>query len=206
MALDSTFTNAFNEPFFITRFKYYISNISFTNSLGKETKVADTYFLIDEQDPESKTFTVACPVQQVSAIHFFIGVDSLRNVSGVQTGALDPMNGMFWTWSTGYIMAKMEGTSPLSKAPQQRISFHIGGFKTGENVSKKISLALQQPIDFTRTKTATISISADLNKWFTGKTDIKFADTNFCMNPGELANKIASNYASMFTIDSVKTN
>ena len=206
MVLDSTFTNSFNEPFSVFQLKYYISNISFTDIAGKENKVVDSYFLIDEQNADSKIFTVKTSSQTISAVNFYIGVDSLRNVSGVQTDALDPMNGMFWTWSTGYIMAKFEGTSPVSKAPMNRISFHIGGYKTGQNVAKKISLPLLSPIDLTKENNVTVSISADLDKWFTGITDIKFADVNFCMNPGELANKIAANYAAMFTIASVKAN
>ena len=206
MVLDSTFTNSFNEPFSVFQFKYYISNISVTDAAGNDIKVPDSYFLIDEQNADSKIFTVQTIAQNVSAVNFYIGVDSLRNVSGVQTGALDPMNGMFWTWSTGYIMAKFEGTSPVSKAPMNRISFHIGGFKAGQKVAKKISLPLPKSIDFTKEKKVTINISADLNKWFNGITDLKFAEVNFCMNPGELANKIAANYASMFTIDSIKNN
>jgi hypothetical protein len=61
-------------------------------------------------------------------MEFMIGVDSARNNSGAQTGALDPTNGMFWSWSTGYIMAKFEGTSAQSPAAANALKFHIGGF------------------------------------------------------------------------------
>ena len=40
-----------------------------------------------------------------------LGVDSLRNVTGVQTGALDPAMDMYWTWNTGYVMAKLEAAA-----------------------------------------------------------------------------------------------
>jgi hypothetical protein len=40
-------------------------------------------------------------LKNITAIKFLLGVDSLKNVSGIQTGALDPAKGMFWTWNTG---------------------------------------------------------------------------------------------------------
>ncbi|WP_316930094.1 MbnP family protein, partial [Hymenobacter sp. IS2118] len=38
------------------------------------------------------------PVGDYQSVSFTVGVDSARNVAGAQTGALDPNNGMFWTW------------------------------------------------------------------------------------------------------------
>jgi hypothetical protein len=53
----------------------------------------------------------------ITGIRFLLGVDSARNVSGIQTGALDPARGMFWTWNSGYVMAKIEGSSPSAHVP-----------------------------------------------------------------------------------------
>ena len=39
----------------------------------------------------------------------YLGVDSVLNYNGVHEGALDPINGMYWTWQTGYIHCKLEG-------------------------------------------------------------------------------------------------
>ena len=52
------------------------------------------------------------PAGNYNSLSFLLGVDSMHNVSGAQTGALDPANDMFWTWNSGYVMAKMEGASP----------------------------------------------------------------------------------------------
>ncbi|MES2773565.1 MAG: MbnP family protein [Bacteroidota bacterium] len=202
LQIDSVYQNPFGEPFTVSQLKYYISNVSFSNSDGKEVKVPNTYFLVNEQDSASKNFMVNSLLGTITAVNFYLGVDSLKNVSGVQTNALDPLNGMFWTWSTGYIMAKMEAVSPLSKAPQQRVTYHIGGFKGENNVVKKISLPLSAALKLKPGDTATININADINKWFAGANDIKIADINFCMNPGPLANKIAANYAAMFSVTS----
>lgn len=76
---------------------------------------------------------------QYDSITFLIGVDSLHNVSGAQTGALDPVNDMFWTWNSGYVMAKLEGNSSSSPQMNQKFEYHIGGYSGKHNVVKKLS-------------------------------------------------------------------
>ena len=127
-------------------------------------------------------------------IEFLLGVDSIRNVSGIQTGALDPAKGMFWTWNSGYIMAKLEGESPLANAAGNRFTYHIGGFRFGINTVRKISL------NIANNQNNEIHINADINQWFKSKSEIRIAETNNCQTPGTLAVKFADNYANMFTI------
>jgi hypothetical protein len=52
----------------------------------------------------------------------------LTNDAGVGDKALDPLNGMYWTWNTGYINFKLEGKSSLSGNSNQNFTFHLGGF------------------------------------------------------------------------------
>ncbi len=203
LVLNVPYTNPHGEPVTFIKFKYYISNISLVNLAGNETKLADTYFLIDQENPASTSFEITSIGNEYKTIKFFIGVDSTRNVSGVQTGALDPENGMFWTWNTGYIMAKMEAASSVSTAPLSAVTYHIGGFKTGENSLKQITLNLPKNVLLKTNATSEIVINADAMSWFKGAHDIKIATDAFCMNPGELALKIADNYARMFSINAV---
>ncbi|MEP6727577.1 MAG: MbnP family protein, partial [Bacteroidota bacterium] len=97
---DETYKNNFDEPFVISKFRYYISAISFTDINNRETILPAAYYLVNEADSLSKIIQlpVAAPIKSIS---FIIGVDSIRNISGVQTGSLDPANGMFWTWNSG---------------------------------------------------------------------------------------------------------
>ena len=200
LQLGKDYLNPLGDTFSVTSFKYYIFDISFIEAgTGKKYASPSQYYLINEGDTTSKTIMLQMPPGQYSAISFSLGVDSLHNVSGVQTGALDPINGMFWTWHTGYIMAKLEGKSPASTAPFGNITYHIGGFKTGENVLKQITLPLSNA-NLTAGNTAQLSIAADINVWFKNANDLKIAEQPFCMNPGELALKIADNYAGMFHV------
>lgn len=112
-------------------FKQYLSNIKLHNVDGSTWAVEESYHLLDASD--SATLSIhftGVPVGEYDGMDITFGVDSARNVSGVQTGALDPANEMFWTWNSGYIMVKAEGTSPQSAS--NIFKYHLGGF-TGEN-------------------------------------------------------------------------
>lgn len=198
---DSIYTNQSGETFKVRNYRYYISNIILIDSLNnKSQSFDDQYFLVDEKDDASKKMELATSLQHISGIEFLLGVDSIKNVSGVQTGSLDPAKGMFWTWNTGYVMAKLEGTSPVAKTPGHAFSYHVGGYKPGEAVAKKIHLSLLQ----TNSTNDQIIIAADILKWFNNKHAIKIADVAFCHEPGKLAMQLADNYANMFSIEAVK--
>ena len=62
-------------------------------------------------------------------IKFNLGIDSLTNVSGVMGGDLDPTKGMYWTWQSGYINFKMEGSSAVCPTRNHEFQFHIGGYQ-----------------------------------------------------------------------------
>ena len=88
--------------------------------------IPNTYFLVNQDEEASMAIEMdSLPLGLYKSIKFMIGVDSTRNVSGSQTGALDPANGMFWTWNSGYIFLKMEGTSPVIPNTGHNFTFHI---------------------------------------------------------------------------------
>ena len=116
-----------------TTFKYYVSNLQLQKTDGTWWAQEESYYLVDLSTPESAEITVAnVPAGDYTGFRFTLGVDSTRNVSGAQTGALDPAEGMFWSWNSGYIMLKAEGTSP--QAGDGTFVFHLGGF-TGLNTA-----------------------------------------------------------------------
>ena len=208
MVLDaSTYTNPFGETYKITKFKYYISNVHFSGA-GTTATEKGSYHLVDESMPGSLTFSFETEENTFSNLHFVIGVDSIRNVSGAQTGALDPLNDMFWTWNSGYVMAKMEGTSPLSNQAGNIIEYHIGGFSGVNGVLKEITLALpsDKPVIIKQGQVSEITVEADFNKWWQTPNDVKIAVMPVCTMPGALAKKVADNYSKMFTVTNVVNN
>ncbi len=208
---DSLYTNSFGEQYSIKNLKYYISNISLSGNTAADKN--ENCHLVDEASDGSKTFSISIKPGTYTTVDFTIGVDSLHNVSGAQTGALDPLNGMFWTWNSGYIMAKLEGSSNVSSQVNNRFEYHIGGFSGTNNTVKKISLPFTihhlptgqagSPLTIDPAKTIAIVIEADLDKWWQSPNDIKIATTPVCTTPGELAKKIAANYSNLFSVKTI---
>jgi hypothetical protein len=199
---DSSYINPFGEKYTINKFRYYVSNISLKNE-NKNVGEKNSFHLIDESDIESQSFSFSIPEGNYLSVNFLLGVDSLHNVSGAQTGALDPTKDMFWTWNTGYVMAKLEGNSPSSTLVNHKYEYHIGGFSGKYNVLKNIELNFpeKKSMHFAANKTTEIIINADVNSWWQNPNDIKIAERANIMTPGKYALAISDNYAKMFHIE-----
>lgn len=116
-----------------TTLKYYVSNIMLKKNDGSWWAEPNSYYLVDALDSLSCILNVKnIPAGTYTELSYTMGVDSLRNVSGAQTGALSTANGMFWSWNSGYIMIKAEGLSP--DAPSGDFALHLGGFTGVDNV------------------------------------------------------------------------
>jgi hypothetical protein len=202
-----TYTNPTGENYTISKFKYYITNIEVSNGSAKAME-KDSYHLVDQSIASSQSFNISMGVNNYTTVSFLLGVDSTRNVSGAQTGALDPLNDMFWTWNSGYIMAKMEGNSPASTQPNNKVEYHIGGFSGANNVLKKITLTMPagKTLDVRESKTSEIKITADFARWWQNPNSISIAALPVCTTPGAQAKQIADNYANMFTLTDVVNN
>ena len=203
LVLDSAaYSNPFGEVYHVSKLKYYISNIKLNNQQHSFAE-PNSYHLIDAGEPASLHFTIDATASNYNSISFMVGVDSIKNVSGAQSGALDPANGMFWTWNSGYVMFKLEGNSPASTIINHRIEYHIGGFSGPDNVLQVITLPLPSPLTVNEGKHTEIVVAADIDKLWHGAGNLKIAETPATMTPGALSKKIADNYNRMFTIKEV---
>jgi len=203
---DSSYTNSFGENYTIQRLKYYITNIELVNTKNnKRTTIADSYFLVDNSNEDSRVISLPVNDGSYDAISFLLGVDSLHNVSGAQSGALDPMNGMFWTWNTGYVSIKIEGRSTVSNLPQNLIEYHLGGFKGPDKVNQRINLSFPRSnIELSNNKTIVVYVKADLNLFFNSVHSLPIKTNPACTSPGRLARQYSENYATIFSIDKVE--
>ncbi|RAJ02482.1 hypothetical protein LX64_03500 [Chitinophaga skermanii] len=196
---NTTYQNTYGEDFTVKTFKYYLSNFKLITTLGVVTLPAE-YFLVDESAPATKNITLTIPKSyEVNAIQFMLGVDSARNNSGIQSGALDPLNGMFWSWNSGYIMAKLEGVSPASKEPTKAFTFHIGGYEGPFKVQQYITVSFPSNIHIEGGKITSLRLNADVAKWMDGPTPLSFTTIATIHTPGEPAYNIAQHYAKMFS-------
>ena len=207
LLLGDTYTNIFGEDYTVSNFKFYFCQVDLINTnTGDSYRMnKDEYFLVNFADSGSVRINFGALSGTYNAISFLLGVDSIRNVSGAQTGALDPANGMFWTWNTGYIMAKLEGNSPVSNQPNFAFEYHIGGFSGPDNVVRRVTLPFNAT-QLEKDKATEMVINVNANAWFHSPNDISIAATPVCTTPGVLANKIATNYSKMFTITNIVSN
>lgn len=135
-ALNQSLTHPVSaEGLSFTTLKYYISNVELKSTEGDWHKATDQYFLADAAQGENQLTVKNVPTGSYTDIRFMLGVDSLRNVSGAQEGALAVSNNMFWSWNTGYIFVKAEGTSSTSNSGQ--FTYHLGGF-SGPNAANPV--------------------------------------------------------------------
>lgn len=191
------YKNVLGQSYTVSMFKYYVGNIHLKNINGNEF-ISKGYFLINEEDTGSMQITIDdIPSGEYNAISFTLGVDSIDNCSGAQSGALDPINGMFWAWNSGYIFLKMEGISPASNSTGKRLEFHIGGYKEPNNCIKLIHLELKYPVKAIADNL--IRIKADESHLFFGLSPVDFSKVS-SVTDFHNAKAIATNYSSIFSI------
>ena len=198
----TTYYNSFGEPYTVTRLKYYISNVELMRADTVAYIMPESYFLIDESiDSTKKLIIPDVPIGNYDGVRFLMGVDSAKSVAGAGSGALSQGNGMYWTWDSGYIFFKLEGTSPL--APNG-IIYHIGGFRNANNTNalRTVEIGFDgRELEVARSGKAEIHVFANINKFFDAVHPLSISNVNFMMSPGGDALKFADNYANMFIFD-----
>lgn len=134
---ESSYHLSDNDSCLVDLLKGYISNVQFVQH-GKIITEPHSFHLIDFLDSAPVVFNI--PAMNYDSIYFTIGIDSAVQVKGVMDGALDPSNGMYWTWQSGYIHLKLEGTSNLCTTRNHQFQYHIGGYRYPDNTCRIIRL------------------------------------------------------------------
>ena len=202
LTLGDAYTTSYGDVVTPSTFKYYVSNIIISNDDGSFSyEVPNSYYIVDESVTESLQIEVdGVPNGEYSKVAFTLGVDSTANVSGAQEGALDPANGMFWSWNTGYIFLKLEGRT--SNATEFR--YHIGGFSGNANNIKYIDQTVPTgSMINVNGSTSTVHYMVDVAEFFKNPTDFDVEAVATVMMPNESSVVIANNYADMYMINHV---
>ena len=218
LVLGSTYTTANGEQLTPTTFNYFVSNFILVKGDGSEYVVPkdECYHLVREGvDSTYELELENVPAGEYTGLKFIVGVDSAKSTApvGERTGDLDiagAASDMYWTWNSGYIFYKLEGTSP--QAPYDSMMgaalmfYHMGGYggysSTTVNNIRKISLTSTTTALVGKDHHPEFHIFADVDAVFAGPTVIKIAD-----HPGDMSTSfsptISANYVDMFTINHV---
>jgi hypothetical protein len=203
------YTNAAGETYKVTALKYYISNIKLMTAEGKvytdpvSSDGSKGYYLVDESDVDSQVITLeGLPADDYTDMEFTVGVDAARVDEGAQTGALDPVNGMFWDWNTGYVFLKLEGESSASPDPDHYILYHVGGYSAPNNIRTMVAKFSQEPAMVRSNRRPEVHMIVDVNKFFEAPNEISFETSPVRHMPADNV-AIADNYSHTFVADHV---
>ena len=176
----------------ISTFRCYLSGLTLRFADGTLYRDPAVAHLIEADDSASWVVALpAAPAGSVTELTFVLGVDSVANVAGALGGALDPARGMYWAWQSGYINAKVEGTSPSRPASARRaFAFHLGGYRAPYATLRAVALPLARPSAAT-----TLTVLADVDRWL-GAAPL--ADTPDVVIPGAAAAALADRATQMF--------
>lgn len=111
----------------IKDFKLYVnSDLNDSINVDEGNAALSHYQLVNfDSDSIPSNLTVQSFLNKTK---IFVGVDSLSNVSGVYGDALDPMWGMYWSWQSGFINAKISGVLSTDSL-NIPFEFHLGGYQ-----------------------------------------------------------------------------
>jgi hypothetical protein len=183
-------TNDANDLQFLA-VKFYISNVQFLKNEKVVLQATNCFHLIDVAQPQTCGITIQNKsVITFDAIQFNLGIDSLVNVSGAMEGDLEVSKGMYWTWQSGYINFKLEGTSNLCQTRNHEYQFHIGGYQTPFYCMQTIKLPVNRADRF--------SIQLDLKRIMNG---IDLKKQNHIMSPNSEALLFSERIAQAFRIE-----
>lgn len=206
----TNYTNEVGNTFAVNKFKYYISNVKLIKDDESVYNVPNSYFLIDEADQSSvKPELANIPGGKYKGVRFTIGVDSAATEDpSMHVGDLDPANNMYWTWSTGYIFMKLEGTSPNSTSTGNSIVYHIGGYRNSNNTNalREVDLDFGTELIVNGTREAEVHVMVNLLEFFKGitpATNIDIASNSVQMAQGGLTLTLADNSKKMFKFDHI---
>ncbi|WP_159477314.1 MbnP family protein [Dyadobacter sp. 3J3] len=205
-ALNKDFTIG-TQVYNFTKLRYWVSNISLTDSKGVEYKVPNSYYLMEEVGDMDLTGTVNdnnmiypankresitlndIPAGDYKKITFSIGVDPKYNDNlSLQAGELSIASGMSsiaWMWHTSYIFSSIAGTV------KQGTDTATFSSETGLNANfKTVSVEFTSSVDLSKP----VILNVDVTKIFDGVDLVKNPKINAAS--ATLMSAVAGNMAT----------
>lgn len=194
IVLGEKYVSKNNDTLTFETIKMYLSSFEFV-SIDNVIKTNKNYHLLDIEDLQTLEFSILKELHNnVTALKFNIGIDSLTSVSGAMSDDLDATKGMYWSWQSGFINMKIEGISKSCKTRKNKYQFHIGGYLQSNYALRTIEI----PITKNHILNNKIIIKIDLAPLF---DNIKLKDTNTIMIPGKEAMNIANLSTKIFSLE-----
>jgi len=185
----------------VVSFKYYITNVFLVKDDG--SKFSEGKFHLVDHSLGGGFSMSGIPAGTYKSMIYTLGVDSSRNVSGVQDGDLAPSKAMFWDWNTGYIFLKLEGTSPQADNGSKDIAFHIGGFTKPYSTIRTMTINFAQDLVIAKDKNPQLKLASNVNELFKNPFVVDFFTYHTVTSPGLQSNLVANNYTDMISYEAI---
>ncbi len=198
------YQNSSKDFFTVTKFNYYISQVKLQKSDGSWFSEPNSYHLIKHVEKLNEFEMNGVPAGDYTQVSFLIGVDSLRNVSGAQTGALDPANLMFWDWNTGYIFLTLEGAYSNANVTEGEFAIHVGGFQAPYSCLQTVTLPFPQNMKSVKNGNNQVTIKVAVDEIFKNPKEIglDYYYGEVIKGP-KIFQDLSINYKDMFSVDNV---
>ena len=128
----------------IEQLRFYISEMKIYSGKEEVGKAAKEHILVDLADLKTIRYLITDKLKTPDRIQFKLGIDSLTSSSGAFGGDLDPTNGLYWTWQSGYINFKLEGKTAACPARNNLFQYHIGGYQYPFNAMREVELDIEK--------------------------------------------------------------
>ena len=188
-----------------SRLQYYISNIAFQREDGTWWEEEESYHIVNAINVKPAIELTGLPEGNYTGMRYLIGVDSLRNFSGAQEGALSPSNEMFWSWNTGYIFFMVEGTCLQRPEENPFFLYHVGGFKDPFIGSQEKMHDFNKNLTLRDGATSQVILEVGVDQIFQGPAlTIDVLDFFRSHATNETSVKMSENFASSFVVREVR--
>ena len=138
--------------------------------------------LANAENQSGFVWTYHVPSQlEFDAIELQLGVDSSLQEQGVQGGDLDPEQGMYWSWQSGYIHSKLETKSSNSS---MNFMLHVGGYRSPYNTNQTLRIPVPT--------SSTIQLGFSVDEYLLEAANLGLINV---MKPGTAAMNLAERYS-----------
>ena len=188
--LNTTFSLDNNDSITFEMLKFYLSNIVLYHNEIAVWEEKNSFHLVNYENSSSLKIVCDIPVDlNYNQLKFDIGIDSITNVSGAMGGDLDPTKGMYWTWQSGYVNFKLEGTSNICDSYKNEFQYHVGGYQAPYATLQSVVLPVK--------KGSQINIEIAIKEFI---NSIHLKDESHIMSLGAKAVELSELLITMFKI------
>jgi hypothetical protein len=167
---------------------FYLHGVELSDQGNQVWTSGNNHFLIDAL--KDSRFSVELPLPEYlkyDELSFVVGVDSSLQLNGAHSGVLDPMEGMYWTWQSGYIHWKLEADAKIG-GKREEITWHVGGYRHPFNTLRRVSIPVVSGDARMKIGIDVFSLLAD------GQSDVDYT----IMSPSKQAMHLADQFQNAF--------